>query len=381
VLAPWWFGSAVLAGPICSLYVLLFPPIREGDTASRTRFSWFPRLLAASVPLIGTALCLALTFALNADRIAEIRQYREGNLTDVLLLGPLYTLRSLVDNLLLGFFGLYLITCPPWLVGVLLIALAAGVVVWWRLAPAPRLVLFGIAIILLNDVLAFGTRASVFSYPELAIWSRYQLYPQVGLALIVCAGLPRCGRLLTGQGTRDLTPAGRRVLLVLAALLFAIHLPRGQVCYYDPQQHADLRRVEDLDARCRGGSRCDWQPFLRYASSKPGMVPLLEPKALTSAPRRRRNCTKRLPSGGFFFGLKARCWPCLKPPPATMIGRLLLSWLLALPRLLPKSTIVRSSRVPPSSRVAFSFASNSANSCICWTSMMRSSASLAGSWP
>ena len=38
-----------------------------------------------------------------------------------------------------------------------------------------------------------------------------------------------------------------------------------------------------------------------------------------------------------------------------MIGRFLLSWLLALPRLLPKSTIVRSSKVPPASRVDNAF--------------------------
>jgi hypothetical protein len=53
--------------------------------------------------------------------------------------------------------------------------------------------------------------------------------------------------------------------------------------------------------------------------------------------------------------LKARCWPCLKPPPARRMGRLVLSCLFASPMLLPKRTIVRSSRRASSSRFAARF--------------------------
>ena len=53
--------------------------------------------------------------------------------------------------------------------------------------------------------------------------------------------------------------------------------------------------------------------------------------------------TKRLHSGVLSSRLKARCWPCLKPPPASRIGRLVLSCVFASPMLLPKRIIVRSS--------------------------------------
>ena len=52
--------------------------------------------------------------------------------------------------------------------------------------------------------------------------------------------------------------------------------------------------------------------------------------------------TNRLQSRVFLSASNATCRPCLKPPPASRIGRLRVSCELALPRLLPKSTIVLS---------------------------------------
>ncbi len=58
-------------------------------------------------------------------------------------------------------------------------------------------------------------------------------------------------------------------------------------------------------------------------ASSPVSVPVLEPKRSTSRPSRWSMLTKRLDSGGGLFASKARYWPCLKPPPARMMGRLL----------------------------------------------------------
>ena len=55
--------------------------------------------------------------------------------------------------------------------------------------------------------------------------------------------------------------------------------------------------------------------------SSPVSVPVLEPNLFTSMPSRCSMLTKRLHSGGWFFGSKARCWPCRKPPPASSTGK------------------------------------------------------------
>src|SRR5436305_227904 len=60
--------------------------------------------------------------------------------------------------------------------------------------------------------------------------------------------------------------------------------------------------------------------------SNPCSVPVLEPKRSELMPRRWSMLTYRLDSGGAFCALKARCWPCRKPPPATSTGRLRVEW-------------------------------------------------------
>ena len=67
----------------------------------------------------------------------------------------------------------------------------------------------------------------------------------------------------------------------------------------------------------------------------PLIVPVLLLNLSASMPRFWSMDTKRLATGVLFVVSKARCWPCLKPPPARMSGRFWLLWELALPRQLP----------------------------------------------
>src|SRR5262249_53091597 len=85
-------------------------------------------------------------------------------------------------------------------------------------------------------------------------WSRYHLLPQLGLALLVCAGLPRWqGSLFALDPAGKLSDQQGQALTLLVALLFFSQLPRALIAApsYDPGQSRALRQIEDMDARCR----------------------------------------------------------------------------------------------------------------------------------
>src|SRR5262249_2806293 len=72
-----------------------------------------------------------------------------------------------------------------------------------------------------------------------------------------------------------------------------------------------------------------------HASSNPVTRPLLLAKLSISAPIRCIMATKRLQSGEWGSRLKTICCPCRNPPPASRMGKLVLSWIFASPILLP----------------------------------------------
>src|SRR2546423_12624092 len=119
---------------------------------------------------------------------------------------------------------------------------------------------------------------------------------------------------------------------------------------------------------------------LQRTVSRPVSVPVLEPNLSVSMPSRCSMLTYRLHNGGGLLGLKARCWPCLKPPPASRIGKFLVPWVAAFPRLLLKNTIVRSSKLTPSSFVCFSLTSRSRKVFIFSCSTFLSCSILVVSW-
>src|SRR5205085_321171 len=69
LLAPCWFASGILAGPLCALYLLpLLRCEREGDTEVKFPFrSRLNQFLLALVPILGTTHFLAYSLPLNGE--------------------------------------------------------------------------------------------------------------------------------------------------------------------------------------------------------------------------------------------------------------------------------------------------------------------------
>jgi hypothetical protein len=250
-LAPAWFAIGILAGPLACLYLL---PPRRGALHIR----------AALVPLLGSAAFLAVSLPHTWERIMHLEHYQGETAVRAFhpLTGLLYTCRSLVDNLFLGVFGVSTApgqVCPLPLVFAVLAVLVLAGVWWWLAAPHRRLLLLGLGFILANYFLVYGARSTWpwDAQPWMHTWTRYHLFPQLGLTLFVCGGLPRWeGRLW------HLDPAGvlsRRQAWgvgLLIAVLFLVQLPRGVLgARYWDSESADqlrvLREVDAMDARCR----------------------------------------------------------------------------------------------------------------------------------
>jgi hypothetical protein len=251
-LAPAWFASGILAGPLCCVYLL-------GDA------SWRPATLRRSVanlvPLLGSAAFLAVSLPRSADYILHLEHYQMRGKTNAVeafdpLVGLVNTGRSVVDNLALGVFGISAVECPPLLVPVALALLAAACVWWWRPARPRRLLWLGLAFILFNYLLVYSARAAwdysghMTQWP----WGRYHLLPQLGLTLLVVGGLPaRQPRLFQLDPSGRLTPAQAGALGWLIAVLVVVQAPRAMLAVneYEPEQARVFRLIDDTDARCR----------------------------------------------------------------------------------------------------------------------------------
>jgi MFS family permease len=254
-LSPCWFASGVLAGPLCCLYLLP----RDDVGLTRLKQPWHTQ--AALAPLLGTTAFLAVSLPLTAGVIQHLEHYRNQNLTAVEAFQPLtgawYTVRSVVDNLALGVFGITWVTVGPFVAPLLFIGLIAVGVWWARRSPHRRLALLGAGLIFGSYLLIYSGRA-MWNYDEVGMftpsWSRYHLQPQLGLALLICGGLPAWdGRWFRLDAGGRLTPRQTRALAWLLALCFLAQAPRGLLCYYtqNPRQAATLRRIERTSAFCK----------------------------------------------------------------------------------------------------------------------------------
>jgi hypothetical protein len=291
VLAPAWFASGILAGPLCCLYLL------PGGGVRGRAFTL--------LPLLGTALFLAVSLPRTASIILHLHHYDGLTAVEAFQprLGLLFTCRSIVDNLLLGMLGISLVEVPLPLVALVLVGVVAAGVWWWRQAPHRNLLLLGVGLIGSSYLLTYSARA-LWGYEGLMThptWGRYHLLPQLGLALFVCGGLPgRVDKRFELDATGKLTPRQAKWVKYLMAILFMVQLPRAVLVYfpYDPEQTAVLRRIEAMDERCRRqGVSADMArkvlPFLSledWVSSVNGWDFLRgsdEPRPLTPAEARR----------------------------------------------------------------------------------------------
>jgi hypothetical protein len=256
-LAPAWFASGVLAGPLTSFY--LFTRVLKTDIREEKSNSWSAgrlagNLLWALTPLAGTLVFLLISLPRTAEYIMHLEHYSGRTATEAFdpLTGIWYTCRSLVDNLALGQLGISGVICPPWLIPAGLTLLAAAGGWWWKHAPHRGLLLLGFAFIFGNYLLVYSARAG-WDYVEYNFaspsWDRYHLLPQLGLALFVVGGMR-----LQPTGNQDWTPKQRRRLGLLLALLVLVNLPRAILPHvgrhYQEQQEV-LREIEAVDSRCR----------------------------------------------------------------------------------------------------------------------------------
>jgi hypothetical protein len=243
-LAPAWFAIGILAGFLASVYLLcpLPPNVR--------RNGW-----AGLVPLLGSLAFLGVSLPLSGEQILHADHYGSQTALQAFNIptGIVSTARSLVDNLVLGSVGIAGVTCPPAVAAAGLVVLIGAGVWWWRRAPTRRLVILGLAFILASDLLIYSARAA-WSYSQVSSWSRYNLFPQLGMALIVCGGLRR--------GLDRETPPNQPARLSrkqlgrigwLLLVLFVLQLPHGIIGSpeYEPRQREVFQMVEDMDARCR----------------------------------------------------------------------------------------------------------------------------------
>jgi hypothetical protein len=242
-LAPGWFATGILAGPLMALY-LVVPDRSDMLPAGRAMNRW----LAALAPVAGTALFLAVVVPRNAETINHLEHYGEATARNAIkpTVGLRYTARSLVDNLGMGTLGISGVRCEEWLVPLPLGLLAVLAMLWAWKGPHLRMMLLGLALILLSYFLIYSARAA-WSYEQVSSWGRYQLWSHLGLTLFLVGGLPRWHRWFLSWP--PLTGTAIAMVLMLS-LLFA-QLPRSRALQDNGWERQELARVERVDARCR----------------------------------------------------------------------------------------------------------------------------------
>jgi hypothetical protein len=196
-VAPGWFASGILAGPLVAVYLLPWLPARQEPAGVRGPAAW----LGPPAVLAGSAAFLAVSLPRTADAILHTSHYQGKTALEAfnLTAGAISSARSVVDNLLLGVFG---VGGVPWsvplpVVPVILAGLAALLGWWWLPAlrsgaRGVRLLPVGLALVAANYLLVYSTRAD-WGYEGLMTlmhWSRYHILPQLGLALLVVGAWP-----------------------------------------------------------------------------------------------------------------------------------------------------------------------------------------------
>jgi hypothetical protein len=235
-LAPAWFAGGVLAGPFCSLYLF-------GRANLTGRGRWW----AWAIPILGTVAFLAVSMPRTAEHILHAEHYRGQTAVQAFspFTGAVRTLQTLVDGLALGAIGIPSVATPIWMTIPLLIILGVALAWWWRRTADRRLFLLGLGFILISYWLIHSARAA-WDYPFIITWSRYEVYPQFGLALLIGGGWP-CNPNI------PLTRRQMRSVGVFVLVLMVIQFPRG---FFGspaelPQQGEALRQIDRVEERCR----------------------------------------------------------------------------------------------------------------------------------
>jgi len=218
--------------------------------------TWRHAALSA-VPLLGTAASGGVAVLASGDSIVRASHYRGKTIFEAFdpVHGALNSLRTLADNQIPGTLGIWSKQAVlPWPAALLVVV---GLVVlgymWWRLAPRHPLFLLGLAVIVGSDLLVYGARADWSYERSVHNWTRYHLFPHLGLVLFIVGGLPRLTGRMFSVSESDLSRRQVLALGGLLALLTCCHWPRThwQHLAVPPEQKAVLERIERVDAVCR----------------------------------------------------------------------------------------------------------------------------------
>ncbi len=264
-LAPGWFALGILGGPVCCLYLVETSFSRDPKGSVRARLRLAAKQASISLlPLAGAASFLAISLPRTADAILHTGHYGEQTALEAFhpLIGLQYTARSLIDNLFLGLVGVTGVALPGWCIAAILPVVVALGVWWWRQASDHRLMLLGLGLTGSSYLLCYSARA-LWDYQDMVEprFSRYHLLPHLGLVLFFCGGLPgRAGHWFILDARGAITARQKRTVYGLIGICFFVQLPRGLVCSSPTtkrqfaevrEQQAILRRIEEVDARCR----------------------------------------------------------------------------------------------------------------------------------
>lgn len=209
--APFSYSVGLLVGPISSLWL-----------AVKARGASYGYWLALVVlPTVGTLLGV-MTLLPTLLAWTHSDEYRlsggRGMGTFDLRGGILYSAQLIVDLLFLRNLGIPWIfdetRYGPWGYGAVLLLLALGLIWLLRARPAAWRLTPALGLVVLPYALAMPFRVWV-NYWSLTTWTRYQLFPQLGVALVVTGAV--C--LLCGpERLRGRLTKGQAFLIIVVAL-------------------------------------------------------------------------------------------------------------------------------------------------------------------
>jgi hypothetical protein len=184
-IGPLCYTIGISAGLLGTVY--LFVRWRLGLTA----ISFW----RCTVPLLGTAACLLVLVPSKAHGILDRASYGGKSVAQASSVpkGVLYGLRSTVDQLVLGNLGFD--EGPKKtrvLYAMMFMVVVFGIGESIRRDDLPVLPVVGCAFVVIPYALTLPFRTWV-QYDEILRWTRYQLFPQVGFALVVCGVLAAWG--------------------------------------------------------------------------------------------------------------------------------------------------------------------------------------------
>jgi hypothetical protein len=117
--------------------------------------------------------------------------------------------------------------CPPPWVWIPFAVICAGVAWWvWR-TPRKTPVILGLAAIGVSYWLMYSARANWRYEGHVVTWSRYHLWPQLGLAMVLAGGWPEARRIAGFDANKPLSRRQCVGLLILIGALFLCQMPRG----------------------------------------------------------------------------------------------------------------------------------------------------------